>query len=169
MDPFIGQLLLVPYNYAPKGWEICDGRLLLVKENAHLFALLGTTYGGDGTKTFALPDLRGRVAVGAGQAPDLQNYKLGEKNGQESVTLHVAQMPPHTHLVRGSEEATSATPVGNVPGTDTLTNIYGSTPSAGMHPGMLSHTGSGEPHENRQPFIALNYIIATEGVYPSRP
>ena len=124
MDPFLGQLMLVPYNFAPRGWAFCNGQIMSIAQNTALFSLLGTTYGGNGQTTFALPDLRGRVAVSAGQGPGLQNYSLGEIAGSETVTLISSQMPAHTHLVGASTGSAQATPDNAFPGSDTSTQIY---------------------------------------------
>lgn len=168
MDPFLGQILLIPYNFAPKGWAFCDGSLLPISQYTALFSLLGTTYGGNGTTTFALPDLRGRVPVSSGQGPGLQQYPLGEMAGSETVTLITAQIPAHTHTVQASEGASAPDPQGHFPGTDTLTNIYDTTANTTMNPQMIGATGGSQPHENRQPFLVMNYVIAIEGIYPSR-
>lgn len=168
MEPFLGQLMLVPYNFAPQGWAFCNGQILSIAQNTALFSLLGTTYGGNGQTTFALPDLRGRVAVSAGQGPGLQNYSLGEIAGSEAVTLISSQMPAHTHAVGASTGSAQATPDNAFPGSDTSTQIYDLAASTTMNPQMIQPAGGSQPHENRQPYLALNYIIALQGVYPSR-
>ena len=168
MEPFLGQLMLVPYNFAPQGWAFCNGQIMSIAQNSALFSLLGTTYGGNGQTTFALPDLRGRVAISAGQGPGLQNYSLGEVAGSESVTLISTQMPAHTHLVGASTGSAQATPDNAFPGSDTSTQIYDLAASTTMNPQMIQPAGGSQPHENRQPYLVLNYIIALQGVYPSR-
>jgi len=168
MEPFLGQLMLVPYNFAPQGWAFCNGQIMSIAQNSALFSLLGTTYGGNGQTTFALPDLRGRVAVSSGQGPGLQNYSLGEVAGSESVTLISTQMPAHTHLVGASTGSAQATPDNAFPGSDTSTQIYDLAASTTMNPQMIQPAGGSQPHENRQPYLVLNYIIALQGVYPSR-
>jgi microcystin-dependent protein len=137
-EPFIGEIRLFPYDFAPRGWAFCHGQLLSIAQNTTLFALLGTTYGGDGRSTFALPDLRGRVAVSSGEGPGLSAYELGGVGGVESVTLTEGEMPAHTHQVSVNGRA-SVVPA-----------------------------GGSQPHENRPPHLALNYCIALAGIFPSR-
>ena len=168
MDPFIGQIILVPYNFAPQGWALCNGQLLSIAQNTALFSLLGTTYGGDGVTTFALPDLRGRVPVSSGQAPGLSNYFLGQAAGTETVTLNSNQMPAHSHAVNAnSAHSNSDQPANNFP----ASSAHFQTTSDGtkMNPAMIGQTGGSQPHENRQPYLTLNYCIALQGIYPSRP
>jgi microcystin-dependent protein len=168
MDPFIGQILLVPYNFAPRGWALCNGQLLPIAQYTALFSLLGTTYGGNGQTTFALPDLRGRVPVGSGQGPGLQNYDLGAIAGTETVTLLQSQMPAHTHVVQASIGNSSASPENAFPGSDTQTSIYDGAASTTMNPAVIGPAGGSQPHGNLQPYQVLNYIIALEGIFPSR-
>jgi len=168
MDPFLGQLMLVPYNFAPRGWAFCNGQIMSIAQNTALFSLLGTTYGGNGQTTFALPDLRGRAALSAGQGPGLQNYNLGEMAGSESVTLISSQMPAHSHLVGASTGSAQATPDNAFPGSDGGTQIYDLAASTTMNPQMIQPAGGSQPHENRQPYLVLNYIIALQGIFPSR-
>jgi len=168
-EPFLGQILLVPYNFAPRGWAFCQGQLLSISQNTALFSLLGTTYGGNGQTTFALPDLRGRVAISSGQGPGLQNYDIGGTGGTESVTLTLNQMPSHNHQALAvDDDATTS-----IPGNHALANITpkGYTtknPTAAMSPGMIGNTGGNQPFENRAPYLTLNYCIALEGIFPSR-
>ncbi len=181
MEPFIGQIIMVGFNYAPRGWAMCDGRLLPISQNQALFSLLGTTYGGDGRTTFALPDLRGRCAVGMGQGPGLSNYSQGQSAGQEHVTLTLTQMPMHNHLMLANPNTGNAnTPANNVPAAAQLQmdrsgpvypiNAYASTPSGTTMNGQtISPAGGSQPHNNMQPYLAMNYIIALEGYFPSRP
>ena len=166
MDPFLGEIRLVAFNFAPKGWAICDGRLLPINQNQALFALLGTYYGGDGRTTFALPDLRGRVPLGAGQGAALSNYEIGSTGGTESVKLAVGQLPSHAHPVRAnSGPSTTKEPAGAYPAKG---GAYASAQNAKMNTAMLGKTGGGQPHENRQPYLALNYVIALQGIFPSQ-
>jgi len=194
-DQFIGEIRLVGFNYPPREWAFCDGQLLSISENTTLFSLLGTTYGGDGRNTFALPDLRGRVAVGARQGPGLSSYSPGEKIGHEQVQLTTAQMPAHEHSAElsnlettipcSTEIGTSTTPSptsvlaqGDVKSGRTDVGdayIYNeSTPNTTLRSSTVSgsvgigNTGGNGAHENRQPLIALNYIIALNGIYPPR-
>jgi microcystin-dependent protein len=171
-SPYLGEILLVPYNFAPRGWAFCQGQILPIEQNTALFSLLGTTYGGDGIQTFALPDLRGRSPISSGQGPGLQNYDLGQTGGEEAVTLSISQIPSHTHPVVGSTNvANLAGPSGAVWATQSLLNIYSNYSSdfnTSMAAGAVSMTGNGQPHDNRSPYLTLNYIIALQGIYPSR-
>jgi microcystin-dependent protein len=168
-DPFIGEIKLVPYNFAPVGWAYCDGSLLAISQNQALFALLGTTYGGDGQTTFGLPDLRGRTAIHRGQSPGGSNYTIGQVGGNESITLTTQQIPSHTHaIVCQSATGTQTNPLGNYLGgsPSALGNAY-DPPAKNPHAGLpLQPSGGSQPHENRQPLLALNYIIALEGIFP---
>ncbi len=180
MEPFIGQIMMVGFNFAPRGWAMCAGQLLPISQNTALFSLLGTTYGGDGRTTFALPDLRGRCALGMGQGPGLQPYVQGQAGGQENVTLLQPQMPQHTHgLAANSSNGTESDPSGallanaQVP-IDRSTTVNGNTylqgtPNTAMSPQAIGLAGGNQPHENMQPYLAMNYIIALEGIFPSRP
>jgi microcystin-dependent protein len=166
VDQFLGEIRLVPFGFAPQGWALCDGRLLAINQNQALFALLGTTYGGDGRTTFALPDLRGRVPLGAGQSATGTDYTLGATGGAESVKLAASQIPSHTHPVRAnSGAATKKDPVGSVPAKG---GAYAATQNAKMSAAMLAKSGGGQTHENRQPYLSLNYIIALAGIFPSQ-
>lgn len=176
-NPFIGTIARVGFNFAPLGWLPCDGRLLSISEYDTLYALIGTTYGGDGQSTFGLPDLRGRVPIGQGQGPGLQNYTLGQSLGSEQVSLTLDQLPSHGHtavLAASASDANSNTP--------SATNSYSlSTISDGNPANIFTNPGNGttmgatigsaggsQPHENRMPFTTINYIIATEGLWPSQ-
>ena len=171
MDPFLGEIRMFAGNFAPNGWAMCDGALLPVNQNAALFSLLGTAFGGNGQTTFGLPDLRSRVAVHAGQGTGLSPYTLGEKGGSENVTLLANQMPPHTHpqAASNSTQSGQADPSGAVCGTDGSAAIYSATPNVVMSPLAIGAAGGGQPHANLQPFLCVNFIIATQGMYPSRP
>ena len=166
MEPFIGEVRLVPFNFAPKGWALCEGQLLPINQNQALFALLGTTYGGDGRTTFALPDLRGRVPVGAGQLPAGSSYDLGATGGQETVALKTRQLPSHGHAVHASGAAgTTKNPETAYPAGG---GAYAAQRDVRMKAAMIGRTGGGEAHENRQPYLCLNYVIALQGIFPSR-
>jgi len=177
-DVFVGEIRAVGFGFVPYGWAACDGSLLPINRYTALFSLLGTTYGGDGRTTFALPDLRSRAAVNAGQGPGLGNYALGMQVGMESVTLSQPQLPAHTHNAGGtvnvSAKAGAETAAkGNFLGT-VLTNQYAeeavaTTMAADMISGSGSPTGGNQPHENRQPFLGMYYIIAMTGEFPQRP
>jgi len=163
---------MVPFNFAPKGWALCNGQLLAISQNTALFSLLGTTYGGNGTTTFALPDFRSRVPIHAGQGPGLSNYTLGEQTGTESVTLTVPQLPAHNHTVNGvASGGNQASPAGGFPAvesTGTSLDYANSGPGASMNPAMISNTGSNQPHSNIQPVLCVNFVIALVGIFPSR-
>jgi microcystin-dependent protein len=166
MDPFIGEIRLVPFNYAPKGWALCAGQLLPINQNQALFALLGTTYGGNGQTTFALPDLRGRIPVGAGQLPVGSSYPLGATGGQETVKLKTGELPGHAHAVHASSAAgTTKSPATAFPARG---GSYAAQRNVRMKAGMIGRTGGGEEHENRQPYLSLNYIIALYGIFPAQ-
>ena len=174
-QPFIGQIEAFAFNFAPKGWALCAGQIMPINQNQALFSLLGTNFGGNGTTNFALPDLRGRIANGSGQGAGLQNYPLGQPGGQETHTLTVGETPSHSHTISAVNNGTSGGT--NIPGAGVLlgsgygagpaaVNIYSSaTPTVAMAP--LAAAG-GQPHENRMPFLALNYCIALQGVFPSQ-
>ena len=168
--PYVGEIRLFAGNFAPNGWAFCDGQLLSIAENEVLFELIGTTYGGDGQVTYALPDLRGRVPVHQGQGPGLSSYVAGQAGGVENVTLTAGQMPAHTHGLRASTQAAKAADdQTNAYGASTSANYYGSgTPNVPMDAGTLANTGGGLPHGNVAPFTALNYIISLFGVFPSQ-
>ncbi|HSU35910.1 MAG TPA: tail fiber protein [Propionibacteriaceae bacterium] len=168
-EPFIGEIRLFPYDFAPRGWAFCHGQLLSIVQNTSLFALLGTTYGGDGRITFALPDLRGRVAVSSGQGPGLSAYELGGVGGAESVTLTEAELPTHTHQVSVNGRASSSSKPGNhYLGRASSGTAYASTANGTLNPDAVVPAGGGEPHENRPPHLTLNYCIALAGIFPSR-
>lgn len=166
MDTFLGQIMLVGFDFVPRGWAMCNGQLLSISQNTALFSLLGTQYGGDGQSTFALPDLRGRVPVHKGQGPGLRTYTQGETGGTESVTLTTNNLPSHAHPLIGATEQSTDRPSGNV--APAVGGAYGRpSVSAGMT-SMTGPAGNGQPVENRPPFLAMNYIIALEGIFPSR-
>lgn len=173
--PFLAEIVLFAGNFAPRGWAFCQGQILSINQNSALFSLLGTTYGGDGQTTFALPDLRGRVPVGAGQGPGLHNVNLGEVSGEPSHTLIVTEMPAHSHQAQaqGSTDAgNTTTPTASTWAASTARdNVYSnSAPNSTMAPNTVSvyPAGGSQPHNNMQPYTGLNYIIAIEGIYPSR-
>lgn len=166
-DPYIGEIRMVGFNFAPLGWALCNGQTLPIAENDALFALIGTTYGGDGQETFALPNLQSRFPVHAGQGPGLTNRTPGEASGSENVTLTVQQLPSHNHQLLGSgNTATEETPQGNVTG-QPVANIYGNLPPLQqMDPGVVGPAGGSQPHDNVQPFTVINFIISLSGVFP---
>jgi microcystin-dependent protein len=169
-DPFLGEIRLFPYTFAPRGWALCHGQILSISQNTALFALIGTIYGGDGQTTFALPDLRGRVVVSSGQGPGLSAYDVGETGGRESVSLAESQMPAHTHDVA----VNGATSGSRKPNNRFLGRVSDGTAYAGasngrtLNPGAIARSGGGQPHENRPPHLTLNYCIALQGIFPAR-
>lgn len=169
MEPFLGQIQLFGFGWAPQGWAICDGSLQSISANTALFSLLGTTYGGDGRTTFALPDLRGRVPVGQGQGQGLSNYDLGEVGGTENVTLNAGQVAAHSHGTQASASATSKSPAGLVPAFNAAGSAYGAPDGTQMAATMSQGNPGGQPVAILQPFLGACYCIATEGIYPSRP
>lgn len=195
MDQMLASIMIFAGNFAPRGWAFCDGQLLAINQYTALFSLFGTTYGGDGRTTFGLPDLRGRVAIGPRHGPGLSNYSLGQRGGVQGVNLNVLEMPSHNHsaaittaaaavgIPASSANATTADPstttvlAKGLDVNDEAVSIYSTTaedttlkpftaPVSGNV--ALGLTGGSQAHENRQPFLAINYIIATEGFYPSR-
>ena len=170
MDPYLGEIRIFGGNFAPLGWAFCAGQLLPIAQYDALFSLLGTTYGGDGQTTFGLPDLRGRAPIHAGQGPGLTNRTPGEMGGSEATTLTQAQLPAHTHVPLASPDAgTSTGPTDGVwAASSTGDKQYAAAPDTAMNPATISATGGNQPHENRQPFLAANFIIALEGIYPPR-
>ena len=166
---FLGEITLVPYNFAPRGYAFCQGQILSISQNTALFSLLGTTYGGDGVTTFGLPDLRGRCAVSQGQGPGLSNYDLGEQTGTESVTLTTPQIPLHAHSVGAvDDDPTTTIPTANLLATIAAKGYSNAAVSTTMSPNMIQGTGGNQPHQNIQPLLVLNYCIALQGIYPSR-
>jgi microcystin-dependent protein len=168
-EPFLGEIRIFGFNFAPRGWAFCQGQILSISENTALFALLGTTYGGNGQTTFALPDLRGRVANSFGQGPGLANYDLGEVSGSENVTLNSSQMPQHSHgVVANGGAATETRPDGGVPAR-TAAPAYATAPDGtAMNGGMIGPAGGSQPFSNLPPFLTLNFCIALQGIFPSR-
>ncbi len=176
MDPFIGSIVLFAGNFAPSGWQFCDGRLLSIAQYSAVYAILGTTYGGDGVSTFALPDFRGRVPTHAGQGPGLSNVALGQVYGSESVTLTTTHLPAHHHPVAAFKTTGSAsTPVNDFwaatkTGDDgsPYDTLYEAATDGSMSPAAVSSAGGNQPHNNIMPSLGLNFIICLEGIFPSQ-
>ena len=165
--PFVGEIRMFGGNFAPVGWALCDGQLLQIGTNTSaLFSLLGTRYGGNGTTTFALPDLRGRIPIHAGGG-----HPVGERAGREGVVLKDAHLPGHTHRFRASTlTGVAKGPAERVPAAPPAIEPFASqAPDVAMAPGAVRPTGGAEPHDNVQPFLTLNFIIALQGIFPSRP
>jgi len=168
-EPFVAEIRIFAGNFAPRGWAFCNGQLLPISQNTALFSLIGTTYGGDGRSTTALPDLQGRIPMHPGQGPGLTSRRLGERGGVELVTLSEAQMPNHNHPMMGTEEEADRP----APASDRMLaegeSVYGGASNlVPMASGALPNTGGSQPHNNLQPFLTINFIIALVGLYPSR-
>lgn len=172
MDPFIGSISLFAGTFAPRGWAFCAGQLMPIAQNQALFSIIGTYYGGDGMTTFGLPDLRGRVPVGLGAGPGLSNITQGEQGGVEATTINVAQMPAHTHSLNGYNDAADASTPENALSASAgpLNNAFKKATNANtqMNSSAIGRTGDSQPLNVRNPYLGLNYIIALQGVYPSR-
>ena len=166
-EPFMSEIRIMSFNFAPKGWALCNGQLLPINQNQALFSLLGTTYGGNGQTTFALPDLRGRIPIHTGDG-----HTLGERAGQTAHTLVNSEMPAHTHIASGtSSNADSPIPTGNYLGA--ANNLYGPVPASQaslttLNPSTISNAGGSQPHDNMQPYLTLNFCIALQGIFPSQ-
>ena len=168
-QPYVGEIRLFAGNFPPNGWQFCDGQLISIAQNEVLFDLIGTTYGGDGVNTYALPDLRGRVPVHQGNN-GASNYVAGQSGGVENVTLSANQMPAHRHAMLVSTSPASATHgPADVLGSSTLMNLYGTgSPNMAMDPNAITQVGGNQPHENMPPFVALSYIVSMFGIFPSQ-
>lgn len=176
-DPFLGELRLVGFNFAPRSWATADGQLVAISQNSALFSLLGTNFGGNGTSTFGLPNLQGSIPVGAGAAPGLSTYDVGEVGGLLNTTLIQSQMPQHTHTVLADRTAADlTTPVNTAfakgASTPTAVNLYTTDTTPGnqvlMNPNVVTMFGNNLPHNNMMPYLTLNWIIALAGVFPQR-
>jgi microcystin-dependent protein len=179
-NPFLSMIEAFSFNFAPRGWAFCAGQTLPIAQNQALFSLLGTTFGGDGRTTFNLPDLRGRLALAFGQGAGLSSHNLGSAGGEEAHQLLTAEVPTHAHTLNannngqtnGTNTPSSGVAMGSGYGIETnnpVENIYGnSTPSVAMAAGAVSSAGGGAPHENRMPFLAINYCIALQGIFPAQ-
>ncbi|WP_134682958.1 phage tail protein [Brevibacillus migulae] len=171
-DPFIGEIRMFAGNFPPKGWAFCNGQLLSISQNTALYSILGTQYGGDGKTNFALPNLKGSAPMHPGAGPGLSPRGIGEKGGSPSVTLTLAQMPPHNHQVQEKATANVTSPIGAVWANNSRfgENIYASEPDGvtSMNQAALSQAGENAPHNNMQPYLGVNFIISLQGVFPSR-
>ncbi len=169
-QPYVGEIRMFGGNFAPAGWMFCDGQLLPISENETLFQLIGTTYGGDGQETFALPNLQSRVPIHMGTGPDGTTYTLAELAGTETVTLTTQQMPIHNHaLLASTGPGNVNVPAGNVTAESAGVKIYiEDTPSTPMNAADITPVGGSQPHENVQPYLCINYIISLFGIFPSQ-
>ncbi len=170
-DPYVGEIRMFAGTFAPRGYALCDGQLLLIADNAALFSLLGTTFGGDGRTTFGIPDLRGRAPIHFGSGPGLTPRTIGSAGGAEQVAVTTPQLPAHTHTWQASGSPASETqPQDNVVGGNLDVDAYApsTSPTAPMATSAITSTGSSQPHQNMQPYLVINYIIALVGTFPSR-
>lgn len=167
-EPFIGEIRMVGFNFAPRGWAFCNGQTLSIVQNQALFSILGTTYGGNGQTTFALPNLQSRIPVHMGQAAGLSSYVEGQVGGQESHTLLTTEMPAHSHPVSANSSGVSqASPVGGFWGNSQQSN-YALAADSTMAATAVALNSGGQPHENRQPYLAIAFVIALVGIFPTR-
>jgi len=178
-EPFLGEIKIISWNFPPKGWTFCNGQLLPINQNQALFSILGTTYGGDGMRTFGLPNLQGRVPTHVGNG-----IVLGEMGGETAHTLNISELPAHNHVLVGVNTTGDTSSLnGEIPSSNVVTaqgiaalvgggttpvNLYGSTPNVAMNPATLVPTGGNQPHENMSPYLVLNFIIALQGIFPSQ-
>src|SRR4051812_11552033 len=178
-DQFVAEIRIFPFNFPPTGWAFCDGQLMPISQNTALFSLLGTTYGGDGKSTFALPDMQGSAPMQPGQGQGLSLRDLGEMSGVDSITLLTSEIPLHSHSLSGSDsDATTGVPTGQLMAKGAWDNgtsggIVGSysalASNTSMHPSAIAPAGGGLPHNNMQPYLVLNFCVALQGIFPQRP
>jgi microcystin-dependent protein len=176
-EPFLGEIRVFAFNFNPRNWAFCNGALIPISQNTALFSILGTSFGGNGTTNFGLPDLRGRAAIGAGNGPGLTPQSVGQTGGNSTVTLTTTQIPAHNHVLNAAT-LTPPNPAQNVAsptssavlGLSAPNNIYIDpvAPNTTLTSASISPTGGGQPHENMQPYLAVNFCIATQGIFPSR-
>lgn len=170
MDPFVAEIRIFPFNFAPKGWAFCDGQLLPLSQNTALFSLLGTNYGGNGKSNFGLPDLQGRAPMHPGQGPGLSLHDLGETGGSETVSLLESEIPSHSHAMNGVND--SGLQFGPEGALSARASMYKSTPAGNtlvnMSVNMLTPSGGDQPHNNLQPYLTLHFCIALQGIFPPR-
>ena len=171
VDPFVAEIRIFPFNFAPQGWALCNGQILALSQNTALFSLLGTTYGGNGQNNFALPDLQGKAPMHPGQGPGLSLRALGEQGGVQTVTLLASQIPLHTHGLRAvPDPGDTNLPTDNALARSSGASIYNAatTPVVAMNAGVVAVVGGSQPHNNMQPFLTLNFCISLQGIYPPR-
>lgn len=171
-QPYVGEIRMFAGHFAPAGWMFCSGQLLSIAENETLFVLIGTTYGGDGQSNFGLPDLRGRLPINQGQGPGLSNYALSQRAGVESVTLSLLQMPSHNHVPQANSGPGSTGPGGGVWASSSGIQAHAPRPFGvdvvAMNPASVGIQGGNQPHENRMPYLAVNFIISLFGIFPTQ-
>lgn len=168
MEPFLGQLLLASFNFAPKGFAMANGQVLAINQNQALFSLFGTYFGGDGRTSFALPDLRGRAPIHQGNSEG-SNFSLGQAGGEEMHTINANETPQHNHLVTAAGAANTAEPAGAFlggGGASAFASLLSSAPS--MNAAVIANAGGSQSHENRQPFLVMNWVVAVQGIFPSQ-
>lgn len=172
-DPFLAEIRAFAFEFAPHGWAACDGQILPLSQNTALFSLLGTVYGGNGKSNFALPDLQGSAALGAGQGPGMSEYFLGQQSGSETVTLLESEMPVHTHGMRDHDldlgELNAPSPERSLAQSANSTIYATASTLTAMHPSALTPMGGSTPHNNMMPYLTLNFCIALQGIFPPRP
>jgi microcystin-dependent protein len=170
MDPFVAEIRIFPFNFAPKGWAWCDGQLMPLSQNTALFSLLGTTYGGNGKSNFALPDLQGRAPMHPGQGPGLSLHDLGETGGSDTVTLLQSEIPAHSHAFSASQgDGTERAPTGQQMATGIAISQYQAPgPTTNLSPSAVAPAGGDQPHNNLQPYLTFYFNIALQGVFPPR-
>jgi microcystin-dependent protein len=167
-EGFIGEVKMFAGNFAPRGWAFCEGQMMQISKYQSLYAILGTTYGGDGRTTFALPDLRGRVAIHPGTGPSLSTKRLGQQGGAETVTLNTSQLPNHSHQFKTTtDQANSKNPT-NATLATSKTEIYSNNTASINMQDVIGKTGGNQPHENMPPYTSINFIICLQGIFPSR-
>ena len=167
-EPFLAEIKIVGFNFAPRGWAFCDGQILPINQNQSLYSLLGTTYGGDGRTSFALPDMRGRVPIHVGSSNG-SSHPLGQKGGEDNHTLNMTEMPAHKHELKATNDnATSTSPGNNLLARSGVNFFRDLTTPTSMNTNAVTRRGIGQPHENMQPFLALHFCIALQGLFPPR-
>jgi microcystin-dependent protein len=168
-EPYVAEIRLVAFNFPPKGWAFCNGQLLPINQNQALFSILGTTYGGDGQQTFALPDLRGRTPIHFGKSPLGQPQVLGARAGEETHTLTVSEVPAHAHTAVATSITPAATsPAGGYWGNAGISTYSSNAPNTTMDPNTISSVGGSQPHPNLPPYLVVSFVIALQGIFPSR-
>ena len=166
-EPFLAEIRMVGFTFAPRGWAFCDGQILPINQNQALYSLLGTTYGGDGRVSFALPDLKGRVPIHVGNSGSGQTYNEGQKGGSETHTLNINELPGHSHTIQVADAGNSVSPVNNYMAESPDLPYRDNTGGLKASGNMLRNTGGSQAHENMQPYIVINFCVALQGIFPS--